>query len=175
MKRKLILLLIYRFASQMDFGLKFFLWIKRFQKPLSSLSVIWQLWKTKCNFIFKCSTWNPFWITSQALDHTREYTKTTYLQREIFFLNCSNVSSSTCYLFIDSSWLPNNFSSGAGFILTKTNKQVIMVGCIKIESNSIVEAELCALKAGLKVAKDWEVNIHFIFTDCKNLANLFND
>lgn len=48
-----------------------------------------------------------------------------------------------------------------------------MAGCISIEANSIVEDKLWAMEVGLKVAEDWGMDIRFIFTDCKNLTQMF--
>lgn len=74
--------------------------------------------------------------------------------------------------FFRCSWLPDNLVGGAGFVLTRVNKEIIVAGCIGIKANSIVEAELCVMEAGLRVAEDWGVDIRFIFTDCRNLTQM---
>lgn len=58
------------------------------------------------------------------------------------------------FLFLDASWLPDNHVVGAGFMLTWTNKQIIIAGCIRIKAHSIIEAELGAMEIGLRITID---------------------
>lgn len=45
-------------------------------------------------------------------------------------------------------------------------KKIIVAGCVRIEVDSTIEAELYAVELGLKIVADWRVNISTIFTIC---------
>lgn len=58
---------------------------------------------------------------------------------------------------------------GDGFIIIRVSKRVVIAGYTRIETNSIVEAKLCAAEVGLKAVEAWGISICTIFMDCKGL------
>ena len=65
------------------------------------VAIAWNIWKARCNFIFKRIQLDPLWLATSSIDNTKEYSKDAKQWRKKFFFDCFNTYFSESYLLID--------------------------------------------------------------------------
>lgn len=148
--------------------------VKALEMAFLIVTAVWNIWKARCNNIFKQQCLDATWITYTLVSQVKEYTLKANHQRELFFLNIFNNYPFQYCLFTDASWIPNNHSSEGGFFITNDPKRIVVAGCSRIIGESAFEAKLNTLEIGLKTVADWNHNIAVIFTDCIEIQKAWN-
>lgn len=88
--------------------------------------VLWMVWETRCNVIFRGIQPNLEGIVFQAIEHVKECTRGIKDKMGKFLLNLEHSPYSYLIMFYDIAWKSLNTPVSMGFIITTTAKRIVI-------------------------------------------------
>ncbi|XP_039141285.1 uncharacterized protein LOC120278609 [Dioscorea cayenensis subsp. rotundata] len=147
-------------------------WLLTISDPWSKAliaTILWLIWKQRCNLVFRNEPLNTSVILPRAWAICTDFNRLA--TRECALLSSN---SGSIVIFTDASWSVDSSAAGLGFLIL-TNSNRVLAACSRgISSSSPLQAKIAAINFAFNTCTDngWTPNM--VFCDCPGVAQLLN-
>lgn len=153
-------------------------WITDYNLSLHSVSfiaaILWFIWKSRCEAIFKSSSPNFTNIVRKAEAHVKAFWQenASGVGRRLILNNFSNLDE--CFLFYAHNWNCSNKVGHLGFFVSNLTYSISCAGNCKFVAESQLDSEIRALDTALRTVLDRQLSVRRILHCSRSLPHLLN-